>query len=253
MRSVARVSAAAAVFVSSLVPALAHAQARPSATEIIAKYVSAIGGEAEIRKVTSMKQMVTMDMPAIGLSAPMEIYMAAPNKMASKTTIPGMGEMLQGFNGTVAWDVNPMAGPRLLADKELTAMAENADFYANLLYSADRFTKMDVTGDTTINSDKAYIVKMVRKGSGQESISFFSAATGLLVGGRSSQITQMGTLEVSQAVSEYKKFGGLLMPTKIDQSMGPQSMTLTLKDVVINGAPESAFAVPEQVKPLIKP
>ncbi len=252
MKSFAR-SATVAV-VASLVSVLPlSAQARPAAAEIIAKYVAAIGGKAEIMKITSMKQTATMEVPSIGLSMAMEIFSAAPNKMASKTSIPGMGEMQNGFNGTVAWDVNPMQGPRLLADKELAAMAENADFYGNMLYSADKYASMETVGDTVINGDKAFTVKMVRKGTMKESLSYFSAASGLLLAGSSTQDSQMGSMFVTQSVSEYKKFGGIMMPTKVQQTMGPQTMTMTVKEVVINGAPESAFAIPEQVKPLIKP
>ncbi len=253
MKSISRaVAVVASASFAALVPLTSQAQARPAAAAIVAKYVTAIGGESEIRKITSLKQNATMEVPSIGLSASMEVFSAAPNKMASKTSIPGMGEMLTGYDGTVAWDVNPMAGPRLLADKELTSMAENADFYANLLYTADRFASMETVGDTTINGEKAYAVKMVRKGSMKESMSYFSATSGLLMGGSSSQESQMGVLQISQTVKDYKKFGSLLMPTRIEQSMGPQSMVMTIQDVTINGAPETAFAIPEQVKPLIK-
>ncbi len=253
MRTVARASAVVAVFVASLVPSLVQAQARPSAAEVISKYVTAIGGEAEIRKVTSMKQMATMEVPSMGMSLSMEAYSAAPNKMAVKTTVPGMGEMLQGYNGSVGWDVNPMAGPRLLADKELQQQIDNADFYASMLYPADRFTSMETVGDTTIDGDKAYIVKMVRKSTGLETKSIFSAKSGLIVGSIATMIAQGGTMQVSQTVSDYKQFGSLLIATKMVQTMGPTTMVMSIQDVVMNGAPESAFAVPAQVKPLIKP
>jgi len=250
MKSIFR--AVAVVASVSFAPSALYAQARPAAAEIIAKYVAAIGGESEIRKITSLAQTATMEIPAVGISAPMQVFSAAPNKMASKTTIPGMGEMLQGFDGTMAWDVNPMSGPRLLADKELEGMRENADFHGNLLYSADRFASMETVGDTTINGEKAYAVKLVRKGSMKESMSYFSATSGLLLGGSSTQDTQMGPMLISQTVKDYKKFGSLMVPTRIEQSMGPQSMVMTVQTVTINGAPETAFAVPDQVKPLIK-
>jgi hypothetical protein len=254
MQSFSRIAlATAALTISAFAPNTARAQALPPAASIIAKYVSAIGGKDEIMKISSFKQVATMDVPAIGLSASMEIYAAAPNKMASKTTIPGMGEMQNGYNGTVGWDVNPMNGPRLLADKELIALKDNADFYASLLYSADRYSSMETVGDTTVNGEKAYRVKMVRKASNTESISIFSASTGLLLGGVSTQDTQMGPMTISQSVSDYKKFGALMMPTKVEQQMGPQKMVMTIKEVILNGAPETAFEVPAQVKPLIKP
>jgi len=236
----------------ALAPAMARAQALPAASEIVAKYVTAIGGKAEILKITSIKQTATMAVPSVGLNAEMEMYSAAPNKMAMKTNIPGLGEMQNGYNGAVAWDVNPMQGPRLLADKELANTAENADFYSSMLYSPDRFASMETVGDSTINGEKVYKVKMVRKATQKESISYFSASTGLLVASFTQQESQMGVMPVLSTMGDYKKFGGVLMPTKLEQQMGPQKIVVTIKDVTINDVPDSAFAIPENVKPLIK-
>lgn len=253
MKSVARfaLTASAAIAVSML-PVVGQAQGLPAATDIVAKYVSAIGGKDAIMKVTSLKQTATMEVPAMGLSIAMEIYSAAPNKVATKMEMPGVGVMLNGFNGTVGWDVNPMQGPRLLADKELATLMENADFHGNMLFSADRFESMTTTGDTTISGEKAYKVKMVHKTSQRESHSYFSATSGLLIGSVSTTETQMGKTEVRQTMSAYKKFGPLMVPTAVEMQQGPQTLMLKVQNVEINGAPESAFAVPEQVLPLIK-
>ncbi len=252
MKSFSRASVVAAALTLTAWSS-AHAQARPAASEIIAKYVTAVGGEAEIRKITSMKQIGALSVPAMGLNATMEMYSAAPNKMATKTSIPGLGEMLQGTNGTVAWDVNPMAGPRLLADKELATTLETADFYGNMLYPADRFASIETVGDTTIAGEKAYTVKMVRKSTMKEQLNYFSATSGLLLGSFSTAESQMGPMAITQSVKEYKKFGGLMFPTRIEQSMGPQQMVITISEVSFNAAPDAAFAIPDQVKPLIKP
>jgi len=254
MQSFSRVVAAvAALSVSVVAPNAARAQALPPAATIIAKYVNAIGGKAEIMKVTSYKQSATMDIPAVGLSATMEIYAAAPNKMSSKMSLPGMGEVEQGFNGTVGWQVNPMQGPRVLADKELAIAKDGSDFYANMLYSADRYSTMETVGDTTINGEKAYKVKLVSKATGNESASFFSQTSGLLMGGVTTTESPMGSVTSTQIVSDYKKFGGVMMPTKMVTTVGPQQLVLTIKDVTLNGVPDSAFDIPAQIKPLIKP
>ena len=241
-----------AMIAGAFAPTLARAQALPAASEIVAKYVTAIGGKAEVLKITSIKQLATMDVPSVGLKAEMEMYSAAPNKAAMKTSIPGLGEMQNGYNGSVGWDVNPMQGPRLLTDKELAKSAELAEFYTTMLYPADRFASMETVGDTTINGEKVYKVKLVRKATLTESLSYFSASTGLLVANFSTQESQMGQLQVMSTMGDYKKFGGVLIPTKLEQQMGPQKIVVTIKDVTLNDVPESAFAVPENVKPLIK-
>ncbi len=228
------------------------AQVTPSATEVIAKYVAAIGGKDAIMKITSFKQTSTMQVPAAGLTANVESYQAAPNKMATKSTIPGIGDMLQGTNGEIAWDANPMQGPRLLSDKELAQTLEGADFYGNLLYSIDRFSKMENLGVADFNGEKSYKIKLVHKDSGRETTQYFSVATGLSVGAETVQESQMGTMQVSSTLSDYKTFGGVKFPTKSEVNMGPNKLIMTITDVVINGAPATAFDIPDAVKPLIK-
>lgn len=228
------------------------AQTLPSAAEVLTKYVAAIGGKDAIMKITSLKQTSTMQVPAVGITADVESYQAAPNKMATKSTIPGVGEMVQGTNGEIAWDANPMQGPRLLGDKELTQTLEGADFYGNLLYPAERFSTLENLGIVDFNSEKAYKVKLVRKASGNETTQYFSVATGLIVGAELTQQSQMGSMQVSSTLSEYKEFGGVKFPTKTEVTMGANKLLMTITNVVINGAPATAFDVPEAVKPLVK-
>ena len=228
------------------------AQSAPSASDVIAKYVAAIGGKDAVMKITSFKQTYTMQLPAMGITAEGEAYQAAPNKMASKSSIPGIGEMLQGTNGEIAWDANPMQGPRLLADKELAQRLEGADFYGNLLYPAERFTKMANLGLADFNGESCYKIQLVRKDSGRESMEFFSVATGLMVGAETTEESQMGSMTISSTMSDYKSFGGVKFPTKSEVNMGPNKIVTTITNVVINGAPATAFDVPDAVKPLIK-
>ncbi len=255
MKSLIRLSVltALATLASMSTGRAAEAQALPSSADVIAKYVAAIGGKDAIMQIKSMSSTGTLEIPAMGLSANMEMNMAAPNKMAVKTNIPGMGDLQSGSNGTVAWDINPMAGERLLADKELEQSVEAADFYGNLLYTADRYTTIEVLAEQDFGGEKAYKLKFVRKGSGTVSTQFFSVASGLLLGGETSQVAQGGTMAVSQVLSGYKQFGAIKMPTRIEQSIGPNKLVLTTTTVTINQVPDSAFDVPAKVKALIKP
>lgn len=244
--------ATAAVSLTVLLPVSLHSQSLPLANDVVARYVAAVGGKDEIMKLTSLKQIATMELPAVGMSASMELYSAAPNLMSSTTTLPGIGAILSGFNGTVGWEVNPMQGPRLLTDKELKVMRERADFYASKLYLADRYLSMETIGDTILAGDRAYKVRMIAKASGSESVTFFSASSGLVVGGTLTQESPMGSVNATFTQSDYKRFGALLMPTKTVIVTGPQTMIMTIQDVTLDGAPVSAFAIPAQVLSLTK-
>ena len=231
----------------------ADGQALPSAPDVIARYVAAIGGKDAIMQIKSISSVGTLDVPAMGLSAKMEVVMAAPNKVASKTNIPGMGEIVTGFDGTVGWAIDPSAGERLQAGKELEQTKENSDFYANFLYPVDRYTSMEVQSIVDFNGEKAYKVKMVRKGSGNESTQYFSVANALLLGSESAQVTPMGNVQVTQTVRDYKQFGSIKMATKVEQAMGPTKLILTTSEVKLNEVPANAFDMPDRIKPLVKP
>jgi hypothetical protein len=95
-------------------------------------------------------------------------------------------------------------------------------------------------------------VKLVRKDSGRETTQYFSVATALIIGTESVQESQMGTMQISSTLSEYKAFGGIKFPTKTEVTMGANKLTMTISEIVINGAPATAFDVPAAVQALIK-
>lgn len=249
MKSFVRVMAVATMALGSA--SVVQAQALPPASDIVAKYVTAIGGRDAVLKIKSISQQATMEIPSAGLTAEMEVAQAAPNMLVSKSTIAGVGEMLQGFNGTVGWEINPMQGPRLLTDKEIEQAKEMNDLHASRLFPAEHYTSMDVLEKIDFNGEQAYKVKMVRK-SGNEVTHYFSEATGLLVGSDVTQESPMGTVTVQMKYSGYQEQDGIKFPTKTEMTMGPNSIITTVKSTSFNAVPESTFAVPEAIKPLIK-
>lgn len=230
----------------------AMAQALPSAADVIAKHVAAIGGKDAVKGIKSMKQIGTMEITAAGMTADLEMMLVAPNKQSMKLNLAGLGEILQGTDGTVAWSVDPMRGPRLLEGKELDQAREQADFMAGMLYESDRYSAMTNEGIVDFAGEKAYKIKMVRKGSGNESWQYFSVATGLQTGSESTVTTEMGTITSSTTVSGYQQFGPIKMATRSEMLAGPQKMVMTTKTVEFNTAGPDAVAAPASVQPLIK-
>ncbi len=228
------------------------AQPAPSAADIIARHVAAIGGKDAVLKVQSMRQTGTMSMPAMGLAGESEAVFALPGKSSTKVNIGGLGEIVAGTDGEVVWSVNPMQGPRLLADKEAAQIKEAADFHGQMLMLADRFSSMETEGVVDFAGEKAYKVKLVSKSSGQASSRYFSVASGLLIGSEQTTTTEMGTLETRVTYADYKEFGGIRFPTKSETTLGPQTMVMTTTTITLNSVPATAITVPDAVKPLIK-
>jgi hypothetical protein len=248
-------SRAALVFVGAATvlgfSSTARAQA-PTAAQIIDKYVMAIGGREAISALKSMRQVGTMEMPAMGLSMDMDVSAASPNKRSMKMSIPGMGEMVQGYDGTTAWANDPMQGPRVLKDKELATVMESADFTAEMLKDASKFKSIEVVGQEAFEGTPSWKVKFTRP-SGNVITEFYAIDSGLLIGQIASQTTPQGEIEARTVMSAYQQFGPIKQPTKISVSAGPQQMQMTTKTITFNDVPDTAFALPEAIKALVKP
>jgi hypothetical protein len=117
------------------VPVAAVAQqpaALPSASQVIARYVEAIGGRDAVMRHPTSRSVGTFEMPAAGLRGEMEILTAQPNRMVSVVNIPGLGTMRSGFDGTVGWSVDPIMGARLFSGAELESIRDQSTSLAAL-------------------------------------------------------------------------------------------------------------------------
>ena len=63
----------------------------------------------------------------------------------------------------------------------------------------------------------------------------------------------MGEVDVEVNVSDYKNFGGVLVPTQSRQKAGNQELKITVNDVRANeGIPDSRFEPPPDVSAMIR-
>ncbi len=225
----------------------AAAATLPAAATLVAKYAAAIGAPA-LMKAPQITTKGALSMPAAGINATFEMVQVAPNKMQMMTTIPGVGAIQVGFDGTTGWSVDPMQGPRVLAGKELDEIREQADPRATGR-SPELFSAVETVADTTIGGEQCYMVKLTWK-SGRETFDCYSGSTGLMIGSRSVQQTAMGAIPVAMVYSEYKKFGDFLMPTKMVQSMMGQQQVTTITAVEIAPAANITITMPPEIKAL---
>jgi hypothetical protein len=89
---------------------------------------------------------------------------------------------------------------------------------------------------------------------GSEDIDFYDVETGLKAGAIVTREAQMGMgpMAVTQVVLDYKKFGGLLVPTTLKQTAMGVEQVLKLTAVEFDNVPASTFEPPAQIKALLK-
>ncbi len=74
----------------------------------------------------------------------------------------------------------------------------------------------------------------------------------MLVKTTATAASPMGEISAEVTVSEYKNFGGVLMPTRSKQKAGGQELEVSVSNVGVNEAlPPDIFNPPADVKALI--
>jgi hypothetical protein len=233
-------------------PAATASAELPDARTIVDRHIKAIGGRQAVLAHTSMHATGTLSMPANGISGPVEIYGAAPNRALVKTSVSGIGDIVDGFDGTHGWSISPMTGPTLKSGLELEEAKFDADFYSELR-DPKKYT-MKTLEKTTFDGRDCYKVSVKRIGSQDpdEDFDFYDVATGLRAGSIDTRETQMGKMTVSNVESGYKKFGTLIQATVLTQKIMGVEQKITIDSVEYDKVDPSVFEPPAPIKALIK-
>ena len=104
---------------------------------------------------------------------------------------------------------------------------------------------------TEMNSEPCYKVKMVWK-SGRETFDCYSVASGLLVASMGKQESPMGTIDVTNLVSDYKEFGGQKVATRLTQQVMGNEQVLIINSVEYDVVDPSTFDMPAAIKALVE-
>jgi hypothetical protein len=220
----------------------------PPAKEILARFVKEIGGRAAVEEIKSQHITGKVDMGGQGITGPLEVFAKRPDKILVKINLPGIGEMLQGFDGKVGWGVNAVTGPMLLEGKMLEQLREQSVF-DSVLHEDQEFKSMETVGKTQFEGKECYQLKLVRH-SGQEVTEFYDVQSGLLMGSSQVQETPLGAIAVTGVVGDYRKFGAVLFATRMTQKIGPLAQVMTFERMEFNRVDDSVFDLPASIKAL---
>jgi hypothetical protein len=240
-----------------LAPLLVHARvaqtpqtALPNGQELVRRHVAAIGGEAAFKAVRSMRVRGRFEMSGQNISADFEQLAARPNKLLMRADIAGVGHTEQGFDGAVAWTIDPQSGPRLLIDRERDETIADAIFDAPL-HLPEHVKEITTVGRETFEGRPAYRAKVVLQ-SGVEQDEFFDVDTGLEIGWTARRATPLGVVPTTAVLRDYKKFGALMQPTTLVQRALFVQQVLRVTSVEYDVVPSSTFDLPPSIKALVK-
>ena len=231
----------------------------PSAREVIDRYAKETGLTTIAEKTKSSHAKGKMSIPAVGIEGPMEVWSAKPDRQLVEINLPAIGEVKTGYDGKVGWVIQPMIGPKILQGSELLRMKIDSAYDAGLKNS-DLYESIETVGKESFAGKDCYKVKVVIKplaGMDAEktketrtAFEFYEVATGLLVGKKGVEASDMGDTPYTSEVSDYKKFGDQLVPTKTVQKISGQEMMFTIDSLEFDTVSEDVFALPAEIKTL---
>lgn len=228
----------------------APSAALPSARTIIDRYVEAIGGRKAVLAHSSTHASGTMSMASSGVSGVVDVYSAKPNRSFIKLTLGGIGDVLEGFDGTVGWSLSSITGPMLTAGKELEQKRFDAAYDADL-HEPGRYKSMQTLEKTTFEGRPCYKVSLMHM-DGTEDIEYYDVQNRFKVGTVATRDSPMGPVQVTQLFGDYRKFGDLLVPTTMSQATMGVQQVLTFTAVEFDKVQPSVFEPPAAIKALLK-
>ena len=213
--------------------------AMPSTDEVIARYVSAIGGNAAIATIKTrvsrgIETMTNRMTPPETI--PIEIIQAAPEKLLVSRNTP-RGSTLEGFDGTKGW-TKDTRGVRKLAGKELVEIKREADFFRYLKIK-ETYPQMRVLAKERVRDREAYVVGATSREDSREKL-YFDVESGLLVRRSLAFKTAFGSIPEVMDFDDYRDVDGMKLPFSVTWSRPPFGYVRKFTEIRLNAIVDNA-------------
>jgi outer membrane lipoprotein-sorting protein len=174
-----------------------------------------------------------------GMTGTVIVYGKRPNLVRQEIEIAGQ-KIVNAFDGTTAWSVNPFAGPGqpvAISGAQADEIKMQSDFDSPLVNYKEKGYELELVGIETVGARKAYHLKLTSKEHRVQHI-YLDAETNLeikIVGD-----SQMGPVE--NELSNYREIQGLKLPfTMKTVSAGSILSTTTVDSVELNPQIDNAI------------
>jgi hypothetical protein len=213
----------------------------PTADEIVAKYVAAVGGPDAIKKFTSRVQKGTI--LAGGSETPIEVITKAPNKRIS-ITHNANGESYTAFDGTAGWMGNSGRPAREMSPAESEAAGLDAEFSLALRLK-EIFPQLRRGRPEEIGGVECETVIAQRPNRSQVRL-YFAKDTGLLMRLIRYSETPVGRNPTQIDYADYRDVDGVKIPFRWTLARPNGRFTIQIAEAQNNiPVDDSRFAKPE--------
>ncbi|HKA19364.1 MAG TPA: photosynthetic reaction center cytochrome c subunit family protein [Blastocatellia bacterium] len=185
-------------------PEITRSGPLPSASQVIESYQKAIGGTAAFAKLTTrvLKGSLKADS---GFTAPLEVYVKAPDKLLMVMHTPGGGATVA-FNGKAAWQKNEN-GLREMTGAEAEFLKRQAQSFAGAGLDA-RLSNLEVKGKAKLGERDTYVIDATPAPIRM----YFDVQTGLLLRQEEEVDAPEGKTKLIVEFEDYRELDGVKLP-----------------------------------------
>jgi outer membrane lipoprotein-sorting protein len=204
-----------------------------SLDEIVKKYTAA----SKLDNVANVKTIkITANMSVMGMDLPMTLWMKNPNKMKSVTSVNGQ-DMIQVFDGTKGYSVNPMTGStdpvEMTPDQVKQTLRTN--MFQNYLAEALKKGQLSLEGEENVNEKPAFKLKYDADGIVNyidiDKSSYYVVKTS----------TTNAGVSVDSYPTDYTETNGVVIPMKTSTSAQGMDMVMTFTKIEIDTPMEDSL------------
>lgn len=215
----------------------------PTVNDILARYVTALGGRAAISRLTTRVSKGTLEVVGVEEKGTAESYAKAPNKYLSVITIPGYGEIRRVFDGLDGWLVTPDGGATAMMGQDLSSTRRASEFYQPIEL-AKLYPKLSLKGKEDVDGKPAYIV-VGDPDDGTIRRMYFDVASGLLVRNDEEVDSPQGRDTAVSFIGDYRDVEGTKQAFTFRQVHGKVTLIVRLTEIHVNvPVDDSKFAKP---------
>jgi len=207
--------------------------------ELRSRAVAAIGGEANIRKITSRVTTADVDLVHQGVQGKTTTWAKAPNKSATETTMFALGKKIatgwEYFDGTGGQEHYSFSPAEKYDGKRLEDIRLFSDFYAGLDWTTD-YKKVEITGTGKVGDEEAFIVSFEPK-AGTMFRQFYSKSSFLLLKheGSVASSTNPSVIPFTIVYSDYRDIDGIKLAYKmVNNNPGNGDIVSTITSIKHN-------------------
>lgn len=195
-------------------------------------------------KYKSRHQNGTIELSPMGVKGTVESFSRSDNRSLTKVSLDGIGDILDGYDGTSAWTSNPVQGNRVKAGKELEQSKRQSTFGREV--NLDKiYNSLTVKGVEKVGDREAYVVVASTAGL-PDDILYFDTETGLMLRSDSIVLAPEGQQATTTFYEDYRDVGGIKSAFKVRAKTPAFEITTVVTEIKYDVAIEdSKFVQPK--------